>query len=36
MSGIIIEEIDQDTVHFSFTNGSLKVLIHNGDLSREP
>ncbi|CAF4864938.1 unnamed protein product, partial [Rotaria magnacalcarata] len=32
----IIEQIDQDSVRFSFTNGSLEVLIRNGDLSQEP
>ncbi|CAF0812057.1 unnamed protein product [Adineta steineri] len=36
MSGITIEKNDETSTRFTFTNGSLIVLIRNGDLSQEP
>ncbi|CAF0721038.1 unnamed protein product [Adineta ricciae] len=35
MSGVIIENPDENTAVFTFANGSLKVTIRRGDLSRE-
>ncbi|CAF3363568.1 unnamed protein product [Rotaria sp. Silwood1] len=35
MSGINIEKINEDCIRFSFTNGSLEVIIRCGDLSEE-
>ncbi|CAF1056384.1 unnamed protein product [Adineta steineri] len=35
MSGVIIDKVDDDTAVFKFANGSLKVTIRQGDLSKE-
>ncbi|CAF2574031.1 unnamed protein product [Rotaria sp. Silwood2] len=36
MSGVTIERVSEDYIRFSFTNGSLDVVIRLGDLSQEP